>query len=562
MTFEAADTSGPRGISPAAKILGKAELIAARERARQEGRRVVQCHGCFDIVHPGHIRHLKYARAQGDLLLVTLTGDEGVRKGTGRPLIPQELRAENLAELDCVDWVHVEQRDTAVELLGEVQPDIYIKGREYEFNDDARFRAEREAVERHGGRVVFSSGDVVFSSTALIEALSSELDGGADPYHRRLRHLAEQPGLSPQRLGAHIESWRGKRVLVVGEVIRDTYIFCDRPDIAGESPMMTLRPVEHRRFDGGAAIIARHAAQMGARPTLVTTLPDSEEGEALRARLTAEGVQIRSLTTPHKLAEKQRFLVGGTKVMKLDLVEPAAMDAAERDDFLRLVVDAASGHDAAGQDAAIVADFGLGLLSPGVITRVFEALRPRVGILAGSVSGRNGSLRSMKKADLIGTTENELRDAMQNQGDGLPAVLWGLMAETQTRSAVVTMGAEGLIAFSRTGVETPGDGWTSRLRGEHVPSLAPHAVDALGCGDALLTAATLSLAGGADLVASAFLGAAAASVQARRLGNTAIDAASVRREVLRVSSAPMAMVSPGVIETRPVSGRLPSREAG
>jgi cytidyltransferase-like protein len=86
------------------KVLSRDELCARREEARRLGRTVVQCHGCFDIVHPGHVRHLRHAAEQGDLLLVTITADAVMKKGEGRPLFPQELRAENLAALDCVDW--------------------------------------------------------------------------------------------------------------------------------------------------------------------------------------------------------------------------------------------------------------------------------------------------------------------------------------------------------------------------------------------------------------------------------------------------------------------------
>ena len=168
------DAASQTGGTPAArKVLSREALSAARERARAQGRRVVQCHGCFDIVHPGHIRHLRFARAQGDVLLVSITPDALVGKGAGRPLIPQELRAENLAELDCVDWVHVAGEATAVELLEAVRPDVYIKGQEYESNRDPRFGDERATGERHGGWGVFSSGDVVFSSTALIGARES-----------------------------------------------------------------------------------------------------------------------------------------------------------------------------------------------------------------------------------------------------------------------------------------------------------------------------------------------------------------------------------------------------
>ncbi|HED54447.1 MAG TPA: hypothetical protein ENJ00_09660, partial [Phycisphaerales bacterium] len=195
-----------------AKILSIGELLAERQRLREAGRTLVVCHGCFDIVHPGHIRHLRQAKAMGDVLLVSVTGDAQIRKGEGRPLIPEELRAENLAALDLVDYVYVDPNPTALELLGAVKPDVYIKGREYENNADPRFAAEREAVERGGGRVVFSSGEVVFSSTMLIDSLGQSMD----PFHSRLTALLDRPELGAEALGEVVSGFRGKKMIVVG----------------------------------------------------------------------------------------------------------------------------------------------------------------------------------------------------------------------------------------------------------------------------------------------------------------------------------------------------------
>ncbi|RMF73196.1 MAG: cytidyltransferase, partial [Planctomycetota bacterium] len=155
---------------------------------RESGKTVVQCHGCFDIVHPGHVRYLQFARQLGDVLIVSLTGDELVGKGPDRPYIPQELRAENLAAFEFVDWVVIDPHPTACELLEQLRPDVYVKGREYADSHDPRFLREREIVESYGGRVVFHSGDVVFSSTRLIESL----DDDAHLDECRLRALCDR----------------------------------------------------------------------------------------------------------------------------------------------------------------------------------------------------------------------------------------------------------------------------------------------------------------------------------------------------------------------------------
>lgn len=529
-----------------AKILSHERLLALRAQASAQGRRVVQCHGCFDIVHPGHLRHLRHARAQGDLLLVSITGDALISKGTGRPLIPQELRAENLAALDCVDWVYIESRPTGVELLEEVRPDVYVKGKEYEFNHDPRFIAERETVERHGGRVFFSSGDVVFSSTALIAALEQSVD----PYHARLRTLLEMPELAGEELARLIGRFRGQRVVVVGETILDTYILCDKPDVAGESPIMTLRPIERRQYDGGAAIIARHLAALGATPVLVTPLPDGADARQLRARLSADGIEVRALPVRTKLPEKQRFLVGGQKVMKLDLIDRFELDASQQEDLARLA------GEAAGElsDAAIIADFGLGLFSGASVRMTAAALRPRVRILSGDVSGRRSHLSGMMDFDLLCPSEGELRGAMNLHDESLPAVVLGLATRGAARNIIVTMGADGLIAFGHpagsAGVEGKSEGWTTHLTAEHVPSLSAHAIDALGCGDALISVATLALAAGSGLLAAGFLGSVGAAVQVQRLGNTVVGATDLRHGIARLHTAHLQYTGTEAIEAR------------
>jgi rfaE bifunctional protein nucleotidyltransferase chain/domain len=546
-------------VPASSKILSHNQLLADRTRARAGNRTVVQCHGCFDIVHPGHIRHLRQAKSQGEILLVSITGDAEMKKGTGRPLIPEELRAENLAALDCVDWVYIDQRETAADLLEEVRPDVYIKGAEYEFNSDPRFRAERDTVERHGGRVVFSSGDVVFSSTALIAALEHSID----PYHARLRQLLATPELEGPRLAHLISAFRGKRVVVVGEPIIDTYVLCDRPHVAGESPIMTLRPVERRAYDGGAAVIARHLAALGALPVLVTAMPRDENAAALRQRLLVEGVEVRSIPLHTRLPEKQRFLVGGQKVMKLDLLEPMVLDAAQQDAIVALATEAAAEHG--GADAAIIADFGQGLLSPGVLGRLCVSLRRHARILSGDVSGRRANLTRMFHMDLLCPTESELRDALNMFDESLPAVAWRLLKETRSKAAMVTLGPEGLIGFDPIpdeGAPAPAEQWRTRVRSEHVPALCAHAIDPLGCGDALLATATLALASGGSLLAASFLGSLAAACEAQRLGNIVISSADLRHGIARIHASHLAYVPSEVIQARPVApARTPFQEA-
>src|SRR5580700_10960721 len=296
------------------KICNLDRLLGVRREARAARRVIVHCHGCFDIVHPGHIQHLQYAKTLGDELVVTVSADSQVQKGVDRPLIPDDLRASSLAALECVDWVYVNPHPTAVELLEEIQPDVYVKGKEYELNHDPRFLAEREAVARHGGKVVFSSGEIVYSSTALINSMEGRdalSDGKVSRYRRKFDLLVSS-------LHQLIQKFRGQKVVVVGDYILDRYHFCDATGIAGEGPMMALRQLQSRDYDGGAAVIALHLAGLGARATLITGLGSDPASHETVMRLEGCGLMVESSGHRRQIVSKSRYLAEQTKLFKVD----------------------------------------------------------------------------------------------------------------------------------------------------------------------------------------------------------------------------------------------------
>ncbi len=138
------------------KVLSLDELAARAKELKAQGKKVVLCHGAFDLMHAGHIRHMQRAKAEGDVLMVTVTGDAYVNKGPGRPVFNELLRVEYIAALACVDFVAINPDVTAVEAIHKIQPDIYAKGSDYRSHDDdvtGNIAREQDAVEAHGGRV-------------------------------------------------------------------------------------------------------------------------------------------------------------------------------------------------------------------------------------------------------------------------------------------------------------------------------------------------------------------------------------------------------------------------
>ncbi len=493
------------------KIVSLDALIKIRETARHDGRVVVHCHGCFDIVHPGHIHHLQHARSLGDLLIVSVSSDANVSKGIDRPLIPDDLRAQSLAALECVDGVYLNPHPTAVELLSRLKPDIYVKGREYETNSDPRFLAERDAVTHAGGRVVFSSGDIVYSSTAIIgQKKLAESMGGEKVQRFRQRH-----GLDAATLQSTIHRFAGQRVLVIGDFILDRYHFCAAEGMAGEAPIMAMRAMECREYDGGAGIVAAHLAALGARPTLFTNLAASNVASELRMR--AGGINVQGLKLRRDALVKNRYLVDESKMFKVDEGSASPLDSSSESIVADQILAAAD-----GASACIFADFGYGTITAGLLDRIMPTLRARVPVLTADVSGRQTNLLRFQDVDLLCPTEREARESLHDFSNGLGAVVSHLLQSTRARQALITLGKQGCAAFDWPAENAEQSEY--RLRSEYLPALPARPIDSLGCGDALLAAASLTLAVGGSLPAAALLGSISAAIEVSTLGNVAVTA--------------------------------------
>ncbi len=520
------------------KILDRDEVVRIAATGRENGKTIVQCHGCFDIVHPGHIRYLEFARQQGDILIVSLTGDQDVNKGENRPYIPQELRAENLAALMFVDYVCINPSPTAVDLLSELQPDIYVKGREYEGSIAPGFVAEKSAVESYGGRIIYSSGEIVFSSTALIEALPRSNAGQS----HELRRACWRADISAETLNELLDQARGLRVLVVGDAILDRYIFCDALGIASEAPVVSLAHRDERSYVGGAAIVARHVAALGAKSFLLSAGAgcDDPDTRSITDVLSGEGVDHHLITARPAIVEKTRFLAEDSKLFKVDRAQRCPLDSiAQRE--AATILEKQSGE----LDAVILCDFGYGMITESLLSRVLPTLRQNVPIVTADVSGGRANLMNFKNVDLLCPTEREIRAMLNDYDSGLATVAWDLLEQTQARHIIVTLEKRGMLVFQRGGQDRASHEWSARLKGEQLPAFADNAVDHLGCGDALLAASTLALAAGGTLMQSAYLGNAAAAIEVGILGNKPVE----RKQLLDWINTRGELRSPDLHET-------------
>ncbi len=440
---------------------------------RAAGKTVVQCHGCFDLVHPGHVRYLRFARQLGDELLVSVTGDSGMSKGPARPFIPQELRAENLAALEFVSMVVIDPHPTACELLQLVQPDVYVKGREYAGSSDPRFRRESEIVQSHGGRVVFHSGDVVFSSTRLIQSL--ERDSQLD--EARLRTLCERNKIDRAAVTHALNAFEASAALVIGDAMRERYVLCDQTGAASDAPLMALQALDVREFWGGAVAIALQLAALGIRTRLVTCAGDGPARDRLEEELKKAGIAVCIVRSQTELPRQTTFVADESKLFRVTHGCAAPFDSRRESETLSVL------QEHLDRDtAAVWCDAGYGAISPTLV-RDAGGLPCRVRL--GCTAAGGGDLLQYSDFDLLAASERRLRETLHDTSSGLPVAAWKLLQSTGARAVHVSLHKRGAVAFSG---RDAGGQLPERLASDYVPALTCQWVDRLGVEEAAVAA--------------------------------------------------------------------------
>lgn len=488
------------------KIMTAAEVAAAIGPPPRE-KKVIMCHGTFDIVHPGHVRHLLYAKSKGDLLIASLTADAHIAKANFRPFVPQELRAYNLAALEAVDFVVIDNDPTPIRNIGVIRPDYFAKGYEYTKQGlHPRTAEEKAAVEEYGGEVIFTPGDIIYSSSQLIEteppAIATE----------KLMALLEAENCDFDDIRAALGKLNGVRVHVVGDTIIDSYT---RTVLIGgmtKTPTMSVRFDSRTDFLGGAGIVAKHLKSAGADVTFSTVLGKDALADFALKDLEAAGVNCKPLidrTRP--TTNKNAIIAGGYNLLKIDTLDNRSISE-------RIVGTLADQIKAINADIVLFSDFRHGIFNRETIPLLTAAIPEGVFRAADSqVASRWGNILDFRGFDLITPNEREARFALGDQDSVVRPLGLELYRQANCKTLILKLGERGLMTFRSLPASD------EDVRSFFVlDSFADRVNDAVGSGDALLAYAALTLfATGSDVIASV-LGSLAAAVECGHEGNVPV----------------------------------------
>jgi rfaE bifunctional protein kinase chain/domain len=486
-----------------------AEIIGRRPRAKT----VVMCHGTFDIVHPGHLRHLMYAREKADLLIASVTADAQITKANYRPYVPEELRATNLAALEIVDWVFIDPHPTPVENILALQPDYFAKGYEYLSNGVAsKTRDEVAAVKSYGGEMLFTPGDIVYSSSALMEEQLPKIEVD------KLVILMQSEKIGFGDLRRTLRQLEGIRVHLVGDTIVDHYSYCSLLGATAKSPTFSVRYQRTEHFAGGAAAVARHMRAAQARVTLSTVLGDDPAKEFVVQAIAGAGVELLPVIDKMRpTTQKERFFAEGQKMLQVDRVDNRAIGEST----VQALASALQGHEA---DVVVFSDFRHGIFNRETVERLKAAIPPGALRVADSqVSNRWGNILEFTDFDLLTPNEREARFALGDQDSVIRPLALKLFREARCRALILKLGERGILGYRSPG-PMPREFFT-------VDSFVDVVSDPIGAGDALLAYASLALRATDSIVIAAILGSIAAAVECERQGNLPVTPAEVEQKI-------------------------------
>ena len=489
------------------KVRNVNELAVILEKLKRNGKKIIHCHGVFDLLHPGHVRHFHAAKALGDILVVTITPDKYVNRGPGRPVFTEALRAEFIAALESVDYVAINLWPTAVETIKKLKPNVYVKGQDYadpEKDETHGISLEKEAIVLVGGEIHFTN-DITFSSSSLLNEYFEVYPEPAQSFLKSFRkeHSADE-------IIEKLKELKNVKVLTIGETILDKYAFmASMVGKPSKGSHMAARFLSEETHAGGILACANHLANFCGSVDVITAIGNGGEEGFVRSHLKPNVNLKLFYYDKAPTIVKKRFIDSAflSKMFEEYVIDDKPSPELERQIKICLAdTFRKSGH----YDLVLVLDYGHGLLTPDLIEFICSQKKfLAVNAQTNAANAGFNLITKYRRANYFCLDDRELRLAFHDNYGGINSLIEQLASSVSLPGGVaVTRGHLGVTTYD-----------VENRRFFEAPVLSQKIVDTTGAGDAFLalTAPCMAKEFPMDLVA--FIGNVAGALAVGFLGN-------------------------------------------
>lgn len=464
--------------------------------------------GHFNVIHPGHLRLFRFAKEYSDFLIV---GVESDKLAGATAHLSQESRIEGVQSNIWVDKVVLIDKSVS-QTIRELKPDIVIKGKEYEI----KFNEEEKEINKYGGKIIFSSGETVFSSLDLLK--KEFFEKNINSINVPVKYL-ERHKITKTDILNIIKRFTNLKICVIGDLIIDEYITCQPLGMSQEEPTIVVTPIDQEKFIGGAGIVAAHAAGLGANVDFISVVGNDSSKEFAKNKLSEFRVHQKLITDESRPTTlKQRYRCSGKSMLRVSHLhqEPISLDLQNK--ILNILKSKIKKYN-----LIVFSDFNYGVLPQNLVDSIIELANVNKTLLVADSqsSSQVGDISRFKGMHLLTPTEREANLAIKKQDSGIVILAENLRKETNSKNILLKLGAEGVLIHAEDIKDK--NNWLN----DQLPALNNSPKDVSGAGDSLLITASMSLCCGASIWEAAYLGSIAAAIQVSRVGNTPLQIAEI-----------------------------------
>jgi rfaE bifunctional protein kinase chain/domain/rfaE bifunctional protein nucleotidyltransferase chain/domain len=485
------------------KIYNIDQLKIKISQLKKEKKKIVHCHGVFDLLHVGHVKHFQTAKSLGDYLIVTLTSDKYVNKGPSRPIFNQDLRCEFISSLSCVDAVCISDYQTSETVIKIIKPNFYFKGPDYKVNKNDKTKniyKEINLVKKFHGKIKYSK-DEVFSSSQLINKYLISSDTDQNLFSQKLSRK-----FSNEYIEQIINKFKNLKVLLIGETIIDQYVFCEVLGKSGKEPNLVISDKSIENYLGGAGAIANHLSTFCKKIEFITYVGEQNNKLNFIKKNIKKNISFKPIykkNSPTILKKRYLDQVSGSKLLGVYSLNDKDISISEEKKIIskldKIIKDI---------DLIIISDYGHGLITKKIVKKLksskkFLALNAQVN------ASNHGfhSLEKYKKIDTLIINENELRHEMRDKLDDINIISSKLMKKFGIENLIVTRGKNGALLFKKN------------KKPILCPAFATKIIDKVGAGDNMLSIMSLCLFKKMDPSLSLYIGSLAGALSVESIGN-------------------------------------------
>ena len=466
---------------------------------------IVLCYGHFDLIHPGHLRYLQYAKTLANNLVVALMSDKELN-GENQKSYLEDERAESVANLQIVDHVIVLNNELTLDcLIDIVKPKVLVLGKEFEQNQSEQINLAVNAVKNHG-KIVFHAGETHYFNANLLFKNVVDIEVNSK---NQLNKICKNYKITLRDIQKKLSNFSNSELVVIGDTIVDNYVACDAIGMSAEAPVLVVKELENREFIGGAAIVASHVAALGAKCHYISVVGEDDQSNMVSKSLIGQNIGIDLIVDESRpTTYKTRYMVENQKLFRVSRIKDHKISAEIEQKIIdKLTVLAPN------IDGILVSDFIYGVITQNILDVIIELSKQFNIKLYGDLqcSSQAGKVSKFSDFDLITPTEKESRIALDDNESGVEWVATTLLKNTNSKNMLLKLGSDGFIAYSKNLIDR-----------QDFPALSVNPVDVTGAGDSLFAVMSVSLSSGANLIEASVIGTCMASLAVKEIGNTPI----------------------------------------